>query len=152
MRALASLLLVVVVAGWSFAAAPPARLTAAQTEQLAQSQRWRQQSNTHFSAVEIDKAIAAVHKALALERAVFGYLRAVSLPWLQRQARLLEQRERFAEAITARQEVLRRRQELHGPGDWRVTDASLDQDFTCHVPRNPAEPLAICPENSSQVN
>jgi hypothetical protein len=74
--------LVVVLAGWSFAAAPPARLTAEQAEQLAQSQRWLQQANTHFAREEIDKTIAAIHKGLALERAVFGQLGGGSLPWL----------------------------------------------------------------------
>jgi tetratricopeptide (TPR) repeat protein len=130
MRALASLLLVVVLAGWSWGAAPPARLTAAQREQLAQSRRWLQQANNHFRAGEIDQALAAVHKALALERAVYGHLQATSLPSLEAEARLLEQRERFTEAIAARQELLQRRQELHGPGDWRVTDACLDLQDT----------------------
>jgi CHAT domain-containing protein len=128
MRALASLLLVLLLAGWSFAAAPPARLTAEQTEQLVQRDRWLQQAKTHYGAGEIDKAIAAIHKGLALERSVFGQVG--SLPWLTFQAQLLEQRERFADAIAARQELLRRQQELHGLGDWRVTDARLDLEDT----------------------
>jgi CHAT domain-containing protein/Tfp pilus assembly protein PilF len=138
MRAHASLLVVVVLAGWSNACAPPARLTAGQTEQLAQSQRWLQQADADHRAGEIDKAIAALHKGLALERSVFGHLRAGSLPWLVRQAELLEQRERFAEAIKARQELLRRRQELHGPRDWRVSDARLDLEDTRLLARREA--------------
>jgi tetratricopeptide (TPR) repeat protein len=130
MRALASLLLVVVLDGWSFAAAPPARLTAEQAEQLAQSQRWLQRATTHYGAGEIDKVIEALHKGLALERSLFGHLRAASLLWLERQAVLLEHRERFADAILARQELLRRRHELHGLDDWRVTDARLDLQNT----------------------
>jgi CHAT domain-containing protein len=130
MRAVTSLLLMVGLAGWSFAAAPPARLTAAQTEQLAQSERCLQRATAHLRGKEVDKGIAAVHKALAVERAIYGHLRATSLPLLEGEARLLEQRERFADAITARLEVLRRRQELHGLGDWRVTDARLDLEDT----------------------
>jgi CHAT domain-containing protein/Tfp pilus assembly protein PilF len=135
MRALASLLLVVVLEGWSFAAAPPARLTAEQAAQWAQRNRWLQQANTHYRAGEIDQSIAAIHKGFALERSVFGQLQAASLPSLAAQAQLLEQRERFADAITARQEVLRRRQELHGLGDWRVTDARLDLQDTQQLAR-----------------
>jgi CHAT domain-containing protein len=125
MRALASLLLVL-LAGWSFAAAPPARLTAEQAAQMAQRERWMQQAKAHLRAGEIEQALAAVHKALALERAVYGQLRAPFLPLLEAEARLMVERERFAEAIAAQQELLRRRQELHGPGDWRVTNARLD--------------------------
>jgi tetratricopeptide (TPR) repeat protein len=135
MRALASLLLVVVLAGWSCAVAPPARLTAEQAEQLAQCNRWLQQANKHHRAGEIDQAIAAIHKGLALERSVFGQVQAGWLPWLMAQAELQEQRERFAEAITARQELLRRRQELHGLDDWRVTDARLDLQDTQKLAR-----------------
>jgi CHAT domain-containing protein/Tfp pilus assembly protein PilF len=130
MRALALLLLVVLQAGSAWAAAPPARLTADQAEQIAQSRRWLRQADTHFAGGDIDKTIAAIHKGLALERSVFGHLLAGSLPLLMAQAQFLEQRERFAEAITARQELLRRRQELHGLGDWRVTDARLDLQDT----------------------
>jgi tetratricopeptide (TPR) repeat protein len=130
MRAFASLLLVVLLAGSSRAAAPPAQLTAEQARKLAQRNRWLQQANTHYRAGEIDQTIVAIDKGLALERAVFGHLQAASLPWLQGHARLLEHRERFADAITARQELLRRRQELHGHGDWRVIDARLDVEDT----------------------
>jgi CHAT domain-containing protein/Tfp pilus assembly protein PilF len=142
MRALTSLLLVVVLAGWSFAAAPPARLTAEQKDQLAQSQRWLQKAKPHFDAGEIDKAIAAIHTGLALERSVFGHLREASLPWLVPQARLLEQRDRFADATKARQELLRRLQELHGLGDWRVTDARLDLEDTQRLARLDAKQRA----------
>jgi CHAT domain-containing protein/Tfp pilus assembly protein PilF len=135
MRSLVSLVLVLVLAGWSCAAAPPPDLTPAQEQQWAQRNRWMQQANTHLGGGEIDKAIAAIHKGLALERAVFGDLQAGSLSSRSVQAELLEQRERFADAITARQEVLRRRQELHGQGDWQVTDARLDLEDTRRLSR-----------------
>ena len=93
---------------------------------MDQRDRWMQQANKHFRAGEMDQSLAAVHKALALERGVYGHLLATSLPSLEGQAQLLEQRERFAEAIAARQEQLRRLRELLGLGDWRVTDARLD--------------------------
>jgi CHAT domain-containing protein/Tfp pilus assembly protein PilF len=123
-------MLALTVACSAFAAAPPARLTDEQAEQLSQSRRWLQQADRLYRAGEMDQALAALHKGLALERSVFGHLSAASLPWLGGQARVLEQRERFAEAITSRQELLRLRQELHGQGDWRVTDARLDLEDT----------------------
>jgi tetratricopeptide (TPR) repeat protein/CHAT domain-containing protein len=127
--------LLVVLAGLALAAAPPPRLTHAQTEQLRQRSQWLQRANAHHRAGEIDQTIAALHKGLALERSLFGHLRADSLRWLASQAELQVQRERFAEAIEARQEVLRRREDLHGPDDWRVTDARLDLEDTRRLAR-----------------
>jgi hypothetical protein len=65
MRALASLLLVVLLAGWSFAAAPPAQLTAQQRKQ------WRQ-SEGLFRQGKKKETIEAARQGLALERAIFG--------------------------------------------------------------------------------
>jgi CHAT domain-containing protein/tetratricopeptide (TPR) repeat protein len=117
------------------AAAPPPRLTPAQREQLVQRNRWLQQALALFRGGKMDEAIAAIQKGLALERAVFGHLRATSLPWLEDQARLQEQRERFAEATEARQELLHRTEARHGRVDWRVTDARLDLEDTRRLAR-----------------
>jgi CHAT domain-containing protein/Tfp pilus assembly protein PilF len=130
MRAVLSLLLVLVLAGESFAAAPPPRLKARQAEQLAQRQHWLQRASAHWRAGEIDRAIAAVDRGLALERAALGSLRAGSLPWLSFQARLHEQRDQYARALGPRQEVLEGLRQLHGQADWRVTDARLDLEDT----------------------
>jgi hypothetical protein len=86
------------------AAAPPVRLTAAQREQLALRDRWLRPANARYAAGEIDEAITAIQKGLALERAVFGTLRLTTLPSLAGQARLQEQQEQFADALVARQE------------------------------------------------
>jgi CHAT domain-containing protein len=111
------------------AAAPP-RLSPAQKEKLTQRDRWLQRADKHYGAGEIAEAIAALKKGLALERAVFGHVRATSLPWLAAQARLQEGREEFREAEEARRELLRRKEELYGRRDWRATDARLDLDYT----------------------
>jgi CHAT domain-containing protein len=107
------------------AAAPPARLTAAQREQLALRDRWLQRANTRYAAGEIGETITAIQKGLALERAVFGVLR-YTLPFLDFQARLQEQQEQFTEALAARQERWRTLRQYQGETDWQVQDALLD--------------------------
>jgi CHAT domain-containing protein len=111
--------------GAVFAAAPPAALTVAQREQMAERDRLLKGVNDAFRAGKLDAAIASISRALAIERKVHGGLRASSLGWLAGQARLQEQRELWAGAEAAREEVLKRLSELHGKGDWRATDARL---------------------------
>jgi CHAT domain-containing protein len=108
------------------AVAPPARLTAAQREQLALCDRWLRRADARYAAGEIDEAITALKKGLALERAVFGMLRAATLPLLTGLARLQEQQEQFVEALAARQEHWRTLREYQGEADWQVQDALLD--------------------------
>jgi CHAT domain-containing protein/tetratricopeptide (TPR) repeat protein len=120
------LLLGLVVLSPAQAAGPPAGLTPAQAKHLQQLNHWLQRANAHQRRGEIDEAIAAIHKGLALERTVFAQVRTAMLPWLAALAHLHEQREQFAEAEAARRELLRRREESHRPDDWRVTDARLD--------------------------
>jgi CHAT domain-containing protein len=108
------------------AAAPPARLTAAQREQLALRDRWLRRADARLAAGQIDEAIMAVRKGLALERAVFGMLRATTLPWLTGLAQLQEQQEHFAEALAARQERWRTLRQYQGESDWQVQDALQD--------------------------
>src|SRR5262249_38686561 len=110
----------------ALAVAPPVRLSAAQREQLTPRERWRQRGNTRFAAGQIDEAIAAIQKGLAAERAVFGRLRATTLPWLAFQAQLQEQQEQFAEALAARQEHWRSLRQYQGERDWQTQDALLD--------------------------
>jgi CHAT domain-containing protein/Flp pilus assembly protein TadD len=71
------------------------------------------------------EAIAAAEKALALEREVFGAVRGDMVGWLEWLAGMYQQREDFAAARQARQELLVVRTWLHGGKDWRVTDARL---------------------------
>jgi Tfp pilus assembly protein PilF len=121
------------------AAPPPARLTLAQREQMARRDRWLARAGTHYRAGEIDETITAIHKALALERAVFGEIQSASLPWLQFKARRHEEREQFTEAIAARQEVLRWLRSRYDRADWRITDARLDLEETRGLARLDAE-------------
>jgi CHAT domain-containing protein len=93
---------------------------------LALRDRWFQRGLEHHSAGRMDEALAAVQKALALERAVFGRVEAASLGWLSSQARLQEQREQFAGALEARRELWLRQNQEHGPDDWRTIEARLD--------------------------
>src|SRR5262249_14991608 len=68
------------------------------------------------------------------------------LGWLAYHARLLEQRQRWQEAEAARSEVLRRRTQLHGLADWRVTDARLDLEQSRGVAPLSAAPRGRLPE------
>jgi hypothetical protein len=129
-RAVGSVVVVVLSAVLAQAAAPPPRLSPAQKEKLAQRDLWLQRANKHHGTGEIAEAIAVIRKGLALERAVFGQVRAASLPWLAFQAGLQERREEFSEAEEARRELLRRKEELYGRSDWRVTDARLALEYT----------------------
>ena len=74
---------------------------------------------------QLDEAITAAEKMLAIEREVLGAEHpavAVSLEWL---AKVYIEREVFAAARKARQEVLALRGKLHGMKPWKVTDARL---------------------------
>jgi CHAT domain-containing protein len=123
---LAGFLLLALPTEQAGAVAPRARLTAAQREQLALRERWLQRANARYAAGEIDEAITAVRKALALERAVLGMLGSTALPWLGFQARLQEQQEQFVEALAARQERWHTLRQYQGEGDGTVQDALLD--------------------------
>jgi CHAT domain-containing protein/Tfp pilus assembly protein PilF len=107
------------------AAAPPARLTPQQSKLLAQRDQLQQQANILLRAGQTDDAIAAMKKALALERRVLGELSGNGLTWLAWLARLQEQREQFEDTIASRREMLTLRRQRHGADDWRVVDARL---------------------------
>jgi hypothetical protein len=87
-RAVGSAGVVVLSVGLAKAAAPPPRLSPAQKEKLAQRNVWLLRAIQRLRAGEIDEAIGAIKKGLALDRAVFGHVRAGRLPWLALQARL----------------------------------------------------------------
>jgi CHAT domain-containing protein len=108
------------------AAAPPARLTAAQRERLALRDRWLQRATIRYAAGQIDEAIAGTQKAMTLERAVLGTLGVTLLPRLAFLARLQEQQEQFTEALAARQERWRALRLYHEEKDWQVQEALLD--------------------------
>jgi CHAT domain-containing protein len=126
MAILAAFLLLTLTPEQTVAVAPPARLTSAQREQWALRNRWLQRANTRSAAGQIDETITAIQKGLALERVVFGMLRATTLSWLESQARLQEQQEHFAEALAARQERWRTLRQYQGEKDWQVQDALRD--------------------------
>jgi CHAT domain-containing protein/Tfp pilus assembly protein PilF len=123
---LAGLFLLAMRSEQGVAVAPPARLSAAQSQRLALRDRWLQRANTRYAAGQIAETITALQRAMALERAVFGTLGPAPLPWLAFLARLQEQQELFAEALAARQERWRCLRRYHGDGGWQVQDALLD--------------------------
>jgi CHAT domain-containing protein len=110
----------------AMAVAPPARLSSAQHEQLRLRDRWLHRANTRQAAGQIDEAIAAIQKGLALERSVWGSVRSLLLPWLVRLAELHLHQDQFAEALAVWQECWRTLRQYHGEKDWQVADALLD--------------------------
>jgi CHAT domain-containing protein/Tfp pilus assembly protein PilF len=82
----------------------------------AEVQRLQQQG-------KLTEAVVAIQKVLTIERAVLGKTHADVADSLKLLAKLQEEREDFAAARAARQEVLALRRQLHGDGHWRVIDA-----------------------------
>jgi CHAT domain-containing protein len=108
-----------------FAEPPQAPLTAEQRVKLKERNRLSKEANRLQREGKLAEAIAAAEKMLALERQVLGDVHGdvvESLEWL---AGMHEQRDDFAAARQARQEVLTLRIKLHGAEHWRVTDARL---------------------------
>jgi hypothetical protein len=125
-RAVLSLLAVVCCVAASDAVAPPARLTAQQHKQWEQRTQRLQRANALIRAGQRDEAIAAVRKALKVERAVLGQLSSNGLVWLNGLARLQEDREQFAGVIASRRELLAGQRQRYDAAHWRVIDSRLD--------------------------
>jgi tetratricopeptide (TPR) repeat protein len=94
-------------------------------ERLKERNRLWEAANQLRQQGKLAEAVAAVEKVLAIERAVLGKTHADVADSLELLAKLHEEREDFAAAHTARQEILALRRNLHGEGHWRVTDAQL---------------------------
>src|SRR5438552_5096886 len=103
----------------------PPPLTAAQKERLKERDRFGAETQKLRQAGKLAEAIAAAEKMLAIERDVFGNGHEDVAGSLEQLAEMHEQREDFAAARKARQEVLAIRTKLHGEKHWRVTDARL---------------------------
>jgi CHAT domain-containing protein/Tfp pilus assembly protein PilF len=94
-------------------------------ERLKERDRLRAEGNRLLKQGKLAEVIPVVEKVLAIERAVLGKTHADVADSLEFLAELHKEREDFAAARTARQEVLALRRQLHGGGHWRVTDAQL---------------------------
>jgi len=92
---------------------------------LAERNRLREHTRKLQVAGRLDEAVAAAEKMLAIERQLFGNVHSEIVGSVQWLARLHAEREDFAAAHQACQEVLELETKLHGVGDWRVTDARL---------------------------
>jgi CHAT domain-containing protein len=124
-RAVASLLLVL-LAGWSFAVAPPARLTPEQTNQLQQRNVLWQQAHKAWQQGKQAEAVADLQRVLTLETRLLG-------PWhldvVGTETRLAfweGQRQRWEQAVAYRRRVHEARQRLDGPGHWRTVEAQWE--------------------------
>jgi CHAT domain-containing protein len=128
MIASSRLLLVLVSLAWGgavFAAAPPPRLTEEQARRVKKLERLLDETDRSQRAGDLGKATQLAREALDIERAVFGEVRGSKLPWLEFVASAHEQRKEFAQAVAARQEVLRQRERLHGASHWRTNVARV---------------------------
>jgi hypothetical protein len=102
---------------------PP--LTAAQQQWLKERDRWAAETTKLRQQGKLAEAIAACEKKLAIEREVFGNVHEEVAGTLEQLAQMHEEREAFAAAKQARQEVLALWTKRHGATHWRVTDARL---------------------------
>jgi tetratricopeptide (TPR) repeat protein len=111
-------------------AAAPGEQVAGEKEKLQERDRYLREANRLRNQGKLAEAIAAGEKVLALDQALVKTRRASvarTLDWL---AGMHEEREDFPAAARARQQALALWTELHGAGDWRVTDARLALEHT----------------------
>jgi CHAT domain-containing protein/tetratricopeptide (TPR) repeat protein len=104
-------------------ARPP--LTAEQKQRLAERDRLDQEALDLYRRGQPARAVAAFEKKLSIEREVLGRLSTEVAESLETLAKLHQACDDFPAARKDCQEALALRQELHGPKDWRVTDARL---------------------------
>jgi CHAT domain-containing protein len=104
---------------------PQPALSKEQHDKLKERDRYGQEAEKLHAAGQLTEAIAAIEKMLALEREVFGPVHKEVVGSLQFLAQVHEQREDFAAARKARQEVLDQHLLLLGPQHWEVTNARL---------------------------
>ncbi len=116
---------VLALAGLTLGAAAPALPTAGQGESLREREALVAGAQKAWTGGRQAEAIAALEKALGLERRVFG-------PWHRevessagRLARLRQARGEWASEAEYRRAVLEARLRLDGEGHWRATDARL---------------------------
>ncbi len=111
-----------------FAAAPPSwpTLTAEQRERLRERDRLLNLALGLKLAGLDGRAAEGLRQVLAIEREVFGDRSEPVAATLHALAGLNENRDRLAEALKARREVLAVRTALYGPEDWRVVDATWE--------------------------
>jgi CHAT domain-containing protein/Tfp pilus assembly protein PilF len=101
----------------------PTPLTGAQQERLKERDRLASEVGTLRAAGKFAEAAAACLQKLAIEREVYSKVHDDVAGSLDELAGLYEEREDFAAARTARQDVLKIRVALHGERDWRAADA-----------------------------
>lgn len=103
--------------------APTPKLTPQQQEKLKERDRLFGEANKLIKDGKLVDAMATAEKALAIEREIFTDAQNVS--WLGWLASSHEQREDFAAAWKARQEVLGITTKLLGEQHWQATNARL---------------------------
>jgi CHAT domain-containing protein len=108
------------------AAAPPPRLTPAQQKRLQQVDAELRQALAHYRQGKLAEAVAAIGRALAIEREVHGQGGRRQIILLEFLAMLLEQQEDWPAAKKARTEVLDEFRRAYGQDHWKVTQARLE--------------------------
>src|SRR5713226_2718129 len=118
--------LICLLSALSSAAGQPAeasKLTPQQQERLKERDRYAKETQKLRSQGKPVEAIAACQKKLAIEREIFGSFHEDIAGSLELLAEMHEEREEFADARKAREEVLQIQRGLHPAQDWRVSDA-----------------------------
>jgi hypothetical protein len=109
----------------------PKPLTTAQQARLKERDRYAAETQKLRQAGKLAEAIRACEQMLAIEREVLGNTHEDVIGSLEQLAEMHLEREEFAAARKARQEILDLRRQQHGDKDWPVTDARLDLEDVC---------------------
>jgi CHAT domain-containing protein len=117
------LLLVSLLAGWSNACAPPARLTAEQGKVLRQRDALWQQGQQAWQQGKHADAVAALERVLAIEVRLLGPWHRAPENTAARLALWEGQQQRWEQAVDYRRRVLEARRRLDGPEHWRTVNA-----------------------------
>jgi tetratricopeptide (TPR) repeat protein/CHAT domain-containing protein len=112
------------------AAAPPARLSPAQRQRVAEGDRLAARARALLQAGKHVECRKTLQTLLAIRREVHGTLSAQTASVLAEMGTLAEQRDDLAAARKLRAERLTIIRRLYREGDWRTTDARLDLEDT----------------------
>jgi CHAT domain-containing protein/tetratricopeptide (TPR) repeat protein len=102
-----------------------APLSPEQKEKLRERNRLIAEIEKLRKAGKLEAAARQIEKEIGLEKAIFGPVHAEVVTTLNWLASTQELRGDFAAARQARSEAMDMVKKLHGPGNWRVTDARL---------------------------
>jgi CHAT domain-containing protein/Tfp pilus assembly protein PilF len=125
-RALVSLLFVLLLAQWSNACAPPARLTPQQEQLLKQRNALWQQGQQAWQQGKHAEAVNCLERVLDIHLRVLGLWHRATEGTAAQLAVWEAQCQHWEQVVGHRRRVLEARRRLDGRGHWRTVDARWD--------------------------